>query len=287
MKKNPYLIILIAFAFLGINAAQAQVRLPQASPTAKIIQNYGLSDVTLDYSRPSLRGRSFGEGNLDYYGKFWRTGANAASNIAFGSDVTINGQALPAGKYGLYTIPGKDEWTVIFSKNTGVTSAGNYKPEENALTLKVKPESHPATETFTIDFTDFSSSSMTMSLKWDKFRVPVKIESNVKGQVLSNTEKEVGNFANSLTQAANYALENNELERGLKWINESVALQENFMNLFVKSKYLAKEGSYSEAVKTAEKSLNLAKEAKNSFYVSENEKNIEEWSSLKGKKNKK
>lgn len=287
MKKQSLLFILIAFAFLGINSSYAQVRLPQPSPTAKIIQNYGLSDVTLDYSRPSLRGRSFGEGNLDYYGKFWRTGANAPTNIAFGSDVSINGQKLSAGKYGLYTLPGKEEWTVVFSKNTGVTNAENYKPEENALTLKIKPENHPATETFTIDFTDFSSNSMTMALKWDKFRVPVKIEANVKEQVLSNTDKEVGNFANSLTQVANYALENNELERGQKWINKSIALQENFMNLFVKSKYLANEGSYAEAVKTAENSLNLAKEAKNDFYVSENEKNIKEWSSLKGKKSKK
>lgn len=287
MNKNSISFTLIFLFFLTISSANAQVKLPQPSPTVKMVQNFGLSDITLDYSRPSLRGRNFGEGNLNYYDKFWRTGANAPTNITFGSDVTVNGQKLAAGKYGLYSIPGKEEWTVIFSKNPGVADASNYKSEENALTVKVKPDNHPTTETFTIDFTDFNSNSMTMALKWDSFKVPVKIESNVKEQVLDNTDKEVAKFASSLTQAANYALENNDLENGKKWLNQSIGLQENFMNLFVRSKYLAKEGNYSEAVKVAEKSLNLAKEAKSDFYVSENEKNINAWSSEKGKKNKK
>jgi hypothetical protein len=263
--------------FCSFHFLEAQVRLPQPSPTVKVIQNFGVSEVTLDYSRPSLRGRSFGEGNLNYFGKFWRTGANSGTNITFGSEVMINGQKIAAGKYGLYSIPDKNEWTVIFSKNLGVTDPSAYKPEENVLTLKVKPETHPATETFTIDLSDFTANSMVLALKWDKFRIPVKIEAAVKELVLSNTDKEIERFANSLTQAANYAFDNNDVTRGMKWLDESIALQETFLNLHLKSKYLAKDGKFNEAVALAERSLDMAKESKNDFYVSENEKNINEW----------
>jgi hypothetical protein len=276
MTITTRLCFLIVF-LCSLNLLEAQVRLPQPSPTVKVVQNFGVSEVTLDYSRPSLRGRTFGEGNLNYYGKFWRTGANAGTNITFGSDVMVNGQKLPAGRYGLYSIPDKTEWTVIFSKNTGVTDPSAYKQEENVLTLKVKPEMHPSTETFTIDLADFTANSMVLSLKWDKFKVPVKIEAAVKEQVLSNTDKEIERFANSLTQAANYAFDNNDVTKGMQWLDESIALEETFLNLHLKSKYLAKDGKFNEAVLLAEKSLDLAKESKNDFYVSENEKNINEW----------
>ena len=138
--------LLIGAAF----AAQAQ-KLPQPSPPGEVSQIVGLTDVEVKYSRPSAKGRKV-FGDLVPYGKVWRTGANQCTTVEFDGRVMVEGQALPAGKYSLFTIPGEDVWMVIFNKNTELWGEGDRKPEEDVLTLKVKPMNGDLTETFTISF---------------------------------------------------------------------------------------------------------------------------------------
>ena len=157
----------------------AQVKAPAPSPTQKITQDFALSSVELSYSRPGIKNRKiFGE--LVPFGKVWRTGANQATTIYFGQDVTIGGTKIPAGKYGLLSIPGQTEWTVIITKSTDVTSPDAYKQDNDVVRVKVKPRQIPSTiETFTITFDNVKPSSMSLSILWDKTMVSVPINTDV------------------------------------------------------------------------------------------------------------
>src|SRR6476620_6764499 len=151
MKKKPLLGIMLS-AFLFCTAYSQQLKTPQPSPTAEIKQNFGLSQIEISYSRPGIKGRKI-FGDLVPYDKIWRTGANSATTITFGDDVTIGGTKVPAGKYGLLTIPGQAEWTVIITKSTDVSSASAYKEANDVVRVKVKPQTLPfPIETFMILF---------------------------------------------------------------------------------------------------------------------------------------
>lgn len=148
---------------------------PPASPAATVKQDFALTSVEVSYSRPSVKGRKvFGE--LVPYGKVWRTGANAATTITFGSDVTIGGKKVPAGKYGLLTIPDQNEWTVIISKQTNVTSPNAYKEADDVVRVKVKPEQLPVkVESFMIGFDNIKANSMDALILWDNVAVAFPI----------------------------------------------------------------------------------------------------------------
>ncbi|HEX8528908.1 MAG TPA: DUF2911 domain-containing protein, partial [Cytophagales bacterium] len=157
MKKG-FLLALLAAPLFFTPGAYAQIAMPQPSPAATVTQKVGLADVTLSYSRPSARGRVI-FGGLRPYGKLWRTGANGATKLTFSEDVTVNGTKVPAGEYSLFTIPGKDEWTVMLNKNAKA-SENDYKEAEDAARFKVKPAKTSAPyETFTIDFSDLTTNT--------------------------------------------------------------------------------------------------------------------------------
>ncbi|WP_207632859.1 DUF2911 domain-containing protein [Foetidibacter luteolus] len=175
MKKR--LAVLAALAIFAFNS-YGQQRGPQPSPTQVVKQNFGLSTIELSYSRPGVKGRKvFGE--LVPYGKVWRTGANAATTITFGSDVTVGGTKIPAGKYGLLTIPQEGEWTIIITKQLDVTSPDAYKEDQDVVRVKAKPEGLPfSVETFSIMFGDMKDASCNVELIWDSTYVsfPVTME---------------------------------------------------------------------------------------------------------------
>src|SRR3954470_665136 len=166
MKKRLVLALTLS-AFLFDYSYSQNLVTPQPSPTAEIKQNFGLSQIELSYSRPGVKGRKI-FGDLVPYGKVWRTGANAATTITFGDDVMIGDKKIPAGKYGLLTIPGENEWTVIFTKQTDVTSPAAYKQEQDVVRVSVKPYQLPfSIETFTMGFGDIKSDSCKLELMWD------------------------------------------------------------------------------------------------------------------------
>jgi hypothetical protein len=164
MKK----IMLSACLITLMHFSQSQtLKTPTPSPTQEVKQDFGLSVVELSYSRPTMKGRAI-FGSLVPYGKVWRTGANSATVISFGDDVWFGDTKVPAGKYGLLTIPGESEWTVLLTKALDVTSPAAYKSESDVARVKVKPEALPfSLESFTIMFNDVKSNTLNLDLMWD------------------------------------------------------------------------------------------------------------------------
>jgi len=273
MKKKLLLAVtLSAFAFY-ITYSQG-LKTPQPSPTAEIKQNFGLSQIEISYSRPGIKGRKI-FGDLVPYGKVWRTGANAATTITFGDDVTIGDKKVPAGKYGLLTIPGENEWTVIITKQTDVTSPDAYKQDQDVVRVLVKPFQLPfSIETFTIGLGDITGNSCKLELMWDSVYVHVPITTDVDSKVMSQIKEIMEGDDRPYFQAALYYIETGkDLNQAVTWLDK--AIQQNpdgFYIYYQKARALAKLGKKEDALAASNKSIALAKAAKNDDYIALNEK---------------
>ncbi|MBX2840205.1 MAG: DUF2911 domain-containing protein [Flammeovirgaceae bacterium] len=275
---------LINIAALFISVGFSQIQAPAASPKSTITQAFGLSEITLEYHRPGKKGREI-IGALVPYDAVWRTGANATTAITFKDDVTLGGEAVKAGKYSLYTIPGKEEWTIILNSFEGWGTI--YNEKKDVLRFKAKVETLTETvETFTIDFSDFTDNSTVMTLKWDNAAVPIKIEMEVDSKVMAQIEATMKNpdelNASSYYQAAAYYLQTDrDLDQALEWINQSLELDPKPYWVYrLKSSILAGKKEYKAAIQTAETSMEAAEAAGNMDFVRMNKKNIEEWKKL-------
>ena len=266
---------LIACAIISSAAfSQQELNVPAPSPSVTVKQNFGISSVELSFSRPGVKGRKI-FGDLVPYDKVWRTGANSATTITFGDDVTIGGKKIPAGKYGLLTIPGKEEWTVIITKSTDVSSPSAYKEENDVVRVKVKPIELPSPiETFNIVFDNIKPTSMDAVILWDKTVVPFNITTEIDSKVTAQIDQLMKTDKPPYFQAAMYYLENGkDLDKAVSWMDK--AIEENPKAFWVyhnKANALVKLGKKKEAVEAANKSIELAKEARNEDYVQLNEK---------------
>ncbi|HPZ88261.1 MAG TPA: DUF2911 domain-containing protein [Flavihumibacter sp.] len=258
-------------------ALQAQpLRTPAPSPTATLKQDFALSTVEVNYSRPSMKGRNI-FGDLVPFGKVWRTGANAATTISFGEDVMVGGKPVPAGKYGLLTIPGESEWTVIISKQLDVTSPSAYKQDMDLVRIQVKPQNMPiAIESFMIAFDNIKANSMEMDILWDRTVVVVPITADIDSKISKQINDLMTKDNRPYAAAAAYYVENGkDLNQALSWYDK--ALEQNpsaFWLYYQKANCLAKMGKKADAIATAKKSIELAKTAKNDDYVALNGKLI-------------
>lgn len=267
----------LALLFMGFSGFAQQIQMPQASPSAKVSQRVGLTDVTLDYSRPSTKGRKiFGE--LVPYGQVWRTGANNATVISFSTDVTVAGKDVPAGSYALYSIPGKSEWTLVLSTNTQLWGAIGYDSKDDFLRFNVPAgKTSKKYETFEISFNNLTDNSADVSLKWETTRVDFKISSNVDPIVMADIQKYVID-ANStdpglLYQAAYYYYNTQrDLNQAHTWIKESTDKDPKYWTVHLRAKIEVALGMKTEAFKSATKSKELASEANNPDYVGLNER---------------
>jgi hypothetical protein len=261
----------LALAMTG--HAQA-LRTPAPSPTQTVRQDFGLSTVELSYSRPSIKGRTV-FGDLVPWGKVWRTGANSATTITFGEEVTIGDKKVPAGKYGLLTIPEKNDWTVILTKQLDVTSPAAYKQENDVVRVSAKPVALPfSVESFTIVFDDVKSSSMNLGLLWDKTMVSVPIKVDVDKTVMTQISNLMDRDNRPYFNAAMYYMENGKDQaKALAWFDK--AIEQNPKAFWVyhqRANLLVKMGKKQDAIASANKSIELAKEAKNDDYVALNQK---------------
>jgi len=273
MKKKLILAAMLS-AFLFCYSYTQNLVTPQPSPTAEIKQNFGLSQIELSYSRPGVKGRKI-FGDLVPFSKVWRTGANEATRITFGDDVMIGDKKIPAGKYGLLTIPGQSEWTVIFTKQLDVTSPADYKEDQDIVRVSVKPYQLPfSVETFTIDFNDIKSGSCKLELMWDSVYVPVPIKTDVDTKIEAQIKEVLEKDNRPYFQAALYYIENEkDLNQALQWLDKAAAQQpDGFWIYYQKARALAKLGKKQEALVASNKSIELAKAAKNDDYVALNEK---------------
>lgn len=264
----------LALAFMAATTiVHAQIELPQASPKATLKTKVGLTEVEVEYSRPGLKGRDkkiFGE--LIPYGEVWRTGANESSKITFAEPVKINGKDLAAGTYALYTIPGTDEWTVIFSNKKDLWGDDGYKEADDALRVKVKPQTIPyPKETFTIDFSNYTMKGANLTITWDNTQVVVPVEAEVESKVMAQIEEKLkGEKVAPWTyyQAASYYHQNKkDQEQALKWVNNAIQAEEHYVFFNLKSRILGDMKKYKEAIKAAEKTKELAAKANNRDYV--------------------
>ena len=274
MRKTT---ILFSTCFLAlVYTAGAQLKTPAPSPTQTVKQDFGLSSVELSYSRPGVKGRKV-FGDLVPFGKVWRTGANGATTLTFGDDVTIGGQKIPAGKYGLLSIPDKAGWTLIITKQLDVTNPAAYKQESDVVRIPVKPVSiKNKVENFTIQFANIKPNSVELQLLWDQTEVDLPISTEIDAKVMaqinelmSGDEKKAPYYG-----AAVYYMENGkDLNKSLEWFNK--AAEENPKAYYVyyqRANCLAKLGKKQEAAAAATKSMELAKEANNNDYVALNQK---------------
>ncbi len=265
--KKIVLTLLSACMALGVNA---QIETPQPSPAGSVYSKVGLTDVTIEYSRPKLNDRKiFGEGAdfLQPYGQLWRAGANAGSKLILSTDANVGGTDVKAGEYLIFAIPGKDEWTV--SLYSDISLGGNvagYDKTKEVMITKVKPTMlNNKVETLTYNIADISTdnSSANIELAWENVsvKVPVKVDfdKQVMASIEANTKVNPGNYV----AAANYYLATGkDLKQALAWMDMYLAVGENskqFWHIHTKAQILAKMGDKKAAKETAEKSMELAK----------------------------
>lgn len=251
-----------------------QLTTPQASPTTNVKQNFALSSIELSYSRPGIKGRKI-FGDLVPYGKVWRTGANSATTLTFGEDVTIGGTKIAAGKYGLLTIPEATEWTVIITKQTDVTSADAYKQDQDVVRVKAKVTELPfSVETFTMNFDDVKSNSCNLSMYWDKTYVNLPITVDVDSKVMKQIGDLMNNDNRPYYQAAQYYFDNGkDMNIALGWINKAVQESPNEQPWVhtLKTRILAKMGKKEEAKTAAANAIRVATATKFPDFVKQNE----------------
>jgi hypothetical protein len=263
------LFLTISAAFILTVAGAQQLRTPAPSPTQTVKQDFGLSAVELSYSRPSVKGRKI-FGDLVPYGSVWRTGANNATTITFGEEVIINGKKVPAGKYGFLTIPGKDNWTLIITKQVDVTSPAAYKQESDVVRMDVKPVAiNYKIENLTLQLGNITSNSCELQLMWDNTFVALPISSDVESKVMAQIDQIFNKDNKPYYNAAMYYLQNGkDLNQALAWFDKAVVAQPDaFWVHHYRASTLAKLGKKKEAKEAAEKSMGLAKTAKNEDYV--------------------
>ncbi|MFL6285823.1 MAG: DUF2911 domain-containing protein [Pyrinomonadaceae bacterium] len=310
-KFFPFAAVALLLA-LAAATAQAQLRTPRPSQKASVMQTVGVTDITITYSRPGVKGRtiwgdppasaSTNAATLDDasarakdaaivpYGHVWRAGANEATQFAVTDDVMINGQPLKAGTYSLHAIPGKDEWTIIFNSDAGQWGSFTYDEKKDVLRVKAKPQvASDSQEWLQYTFDPVGETSAQVNLRWERLRVPFTVEvKDVKGLAVEKmraavTAAKPGDWRTPL-QAANYIFTHDDLkannEEAMQWLDKSLKTKETFGNLYTKARVLGQMGKAAEAVATAEKALQMAK-APNSGVdpdtIADLEKRMGEW----------
>lgn len=278
MLKKYILSALVLLSGIGLSG---QINMPAASPTFELKGTVGLTEVKVVYSRPSAKERKVA-GNLIPFNEVWRTGANASTKISFSEDVKLNGNALPAGDYALYTLFTEEKATIILSKNLKLWGASGYDEADDALRFEV-PVKHPSShyETFTISFSDFTSNSANLNMKWEHTKAMFKIESEVDSKVMADIKANVIDStpenAGVYFQAASYYYETErDNKTALSWVNKAIegSDKEQYWVFHLKAKLLARLGKKAEAIKTAKKGIELAKTGQNPDYVRLNEQLI-------------
>jgi hypothetical protein len=281
MKK----LVLFAFALTLMFSVNAQIETPAPSPFSKVEQKVGLTDVTLEYSRPSMRGREV-FGNLVPYGKMWRTGANKNTIITFSDAVTIDGQSLEAGSYAIFVTPNEKSWDIAFYSDTeNWGTPREWDDAKVAAKTSVKTVSVPMkVETFTITFDNLTTNGAELGFIWENTMANITFEVPTGEKVSAAIKKTMaGPSANDYYAAAVYNLnEGKDLEKAKFWMDKAMAMVKEpaFWQLRQQSLLYAKMGDKKNAIATAKMSLEKSKEAKNADYIKMNTESLKEWGAM-------
>lgn len=271
--KNSIKSLCLATIFVatGFFSAQAQtLKVPAPSPTQTLKQAFALSEISIEYSRPSAKGRIvFGE--LVPFGKIWRTGANASTKITFGEEVSIQGNKLSAGTYALYTIPNANSWTIMIYKDLtlgGNVSGYDTKNEAFRFDVPVK-KSADTVKTFTINVEDINPNKASVVMSWENTRVSFDVTANIDASIMSSIDKSINQDNRPYFQAASYYYENGkDLNMALGWVNKAVEQNKQaFWIMMLKARIENKLNDTTAAIASANKVIELASAAKNDDYV--------------------
>lgn len=254
--------------------------LPQPSPLGKVEQVVGLTNISVEYSRPSVKGRRI-FGDLVPFGKLWRTGANMNTTVEFSGPVKIADQDIPAGKYSLFTTPNEGAWVIHLNRNIGLWGEEEFKEEENVASFKVEATQAEFTETLTIEFADLNGDNGALVIRWEKTKVTLPIVTDATEQGLANIKEALAKpdvKAGAYGSSARFCLDRNVMTKeALGWAQKSVSMDKKFWTLHTLARAQAANGMTKEAIATAEESMKMAQEEKNEAYVKMNREKIEEW----------
>ncbi len=279
---NKFLFTALILFFSLPVFSQTDLKRPEASQKAMVMQRIGLTDITITYHSPLSKGRKIW-GDLVPYGEVWRAGANDNTTISFSTDVTVEGKPLKAGTYGLHMIPGEKQWTIIFNSNAGAWGSFFYRQEEDVLRVSVTPETMEDQAWLSYVFTNPLEQSVTAELRWASLAIPFQIGVDVPETVYQSMKQELsyinGFFWQGHNQAAAYCIQHHvHLDDAEKWIDKSIGLQKNFANLNTKARLLEITGKAAAADAMRKEALALADEAQLNAYGYQliNEKKLKE-----------
>jgi hypothetical protein len=269
IKKTTPFLIAAALGWGSLQEANAQLKVPTASTLQKVSQGFGLSEVALEYSRPSAKGRTV-FGDLVPYGKIWRTGANNATKLTFGEDVSIAGMPLKSGTYALYSIPGEKEWQIMFYNDLKLGGyVANYNPAHEVLRVTIPVEKTAAlTETFTIGFSNITDTSMDIFLKWENTKLVLPVSVDIDEKVMTSIDAAMKDNRPYFQAAMYYMNTGKDLNQALEWI--SLAAENNpnaYWILLNKAKIQHALGQHQAAIETAKDAKAKAEAGQNSDYV--------------------
>ena len=276
MRKTLIAAIVLLAATSAI--AQQGPRTPRVSPKASLMQSVGLTDVTINYNRPGVKGRAIW-GALVPYDKVWRTGANEATTIEFSDEVWINGNKLAKGLYSLHTIPTASQWTVIFNSVASQWGSYSYDAAKDALRVQVTPVPAEHREWMSFEIPEMTTDTAKIVLRWEKIAVPFTVDTK-------STEKTLAGFKSAMQpdwrtpySAASFGFDNKGAvpdQQVSDWLDKSLSIQENTANLWLKARFLERQGKKADAIKAAEQAIAKATPQQADF-VTEIKRNIENW----------
>lgn len=265
---------MLAFAAPVVAAPE----LPVPSPLAKVSQRIGLTDITIEYSSPGVKGRTIW-GELVPYDELWRTGANKATKITFSEDVTVSGKAVAAGTYSIFTIPGESEWTFILNTDHEQGGTRKYDEAKDVLRIQVKPFAIPHRERMTFLMTDFDNEGGRLTLEWAKLGLAVKVGVDTATQAEANIEAALGEAASTHANAARYLLDQETVDapRALDLATKAESLDGSWFNKFILARAQAASGQFAEAVASAKAAQELGEKAEYFFWRDLVASSIAEW----------
>ncbi len=269
MKRLALLQGLGALALLCSTTAKAQLQLPRPSPAAKVMQTVGLTEISVEYSSPGVKGRKIW-GAVVPYGEVWRTGANATTKVTFSKDVTVGGTQVPAGSYAFFAIPTTGEWTLILNKDFNQGGAFKYDKNQDVARVQVQPKPIPQRERLVYIVSDFTNDTASLDLEWEKIRVSLPIKLNTDAQALANIKSMVDGAWGPYTSAARYMLETKkDYDAGLQLVDKSLAIKEDWFNLWTKAQLLHAKGKSREAYNFAQKADQLGQKTPDRYFLAD------------------
>jgi hypothetical protein len=278
MRNTSVLVLLALSCFAPVASAQSAFELPAPSLKARVEQRVGITDVSIDYSSPGVKGRKIW-GELVPYDKAWRAGANAPTKLTVSRDFKFGGTAVKAGSYSLFMTPGKAQWTVMLNSDVEADQ-DNRDAKKDVATIAIKPAALPAVRErlrYTLD--DPQDASVTVTLEWERVRIAVPIANDTPAQVNASLEKAVGEAWLPAFRAASYLFNNKDNDRALGYIDQSIAIKSTWRNEWLRAQVLQKKGNKAEAMAAAGRAQELGKgdEVFEKFVKADLEKTVAGW----------